>query len=176
MEAQRAIIITGGGYESEYARKLLALMAEKNIDSALWTEKEYLSNRPQLSNQEKLIFFGLGSETKKQAAIIRNWTFDEFACRIGFLGNICVITAWDGDLQWEDLQAFSTYCKSKAKKHSDIVIPSADATGEVLNVLKGIFSDKDNKSVWRAQFSVLVYEFIDNWLDGLIGSKHEQTK
>ncbi|MCL2096049.1 MAG: hypothetical protein FWH10_04010 [Oscillospiraceae bacterium] len=171
MNELRVIIVTGGGYESEYARKLNALLSEKGITSALWTENEYLSNRPKISNKAHLVFFGLGRETKKQEAIIRSWAFDSYACRIGWLGKTCVITAWDGSLPWDDLKAFSNYCELVAKNHPDIVIPSDKSSGELWNVVKGIFTDIENRSVWRAQYSMLVYEFIDNCLNDFMGIK-----
>jgi len=174
MNESKVIIVAGDGYEAEYAKKLHALISEKGINSVLWTESEYLSNRPKLGNKQRLIFFGLGKETKKQAAIISRWVFDKFACRIGWLNNICVITALDGalledGLAWGDLEEFSRYCKSKTNKHPDIVVPSTNASGEVWNVFKGIFSDTDNKSVWRAQYSMLVYEFLDNHISDFMG-------
>lgn len=169
----KIIIVTGEGYESEYARKLLALLSDKDIKSVLWTENEYLSNRPKLANKERIIFFGLGGETKKQEAVIRDWVFDSYACRIGWLGNACVITARDGELPWEDLGGFYRQCKLKSESHPDIVIPSNKSAGELWSLVKGVFTDKDNHSVWRAQYSLLVYEFIDNWLDNFMGIKRD---
>ncbi|GHU76522.1 hypothetical protein FACS1894188_09180 [Clostridia bacterium] len=164
MDELRIIIVTGDGYESEYAAKLNALLSEKGIKAVLWTEAQYLSNRPTLPNKERLIFFGLGAETKKQAEIVKDWVFDSYACRIGWIGNTCVITAWDWDLSWDGLEDFSRYCKSKAEKHLDIVIPAGKSLDEVLSVVKGVFTDKNNTSVWHAQYSLLAYEFIDNWI------------
>ena len=179
MNEHTVIIVTGGGYESEYARKLVALLSEKKIKSVLWTEQEYLSNRPKLANKGHIIFFGLGAETIKQAAVIKDWAFNSYACRIGWIGNTCVITARDGalledDLPWKDLEKFALYCKQKAEKHPDIVVPSDKPSGELLNVVKGIFTDKNNNSVWRAQYSMLVYEFLDNWLDDFMGIKQNE--
>jgi len=173
MSEHKIIIVAREGYEEEYARKLIALLSEKGITSALWTEAQYLHNRPNVANKQRLVFFGLGDEAKKQAAVIRDWAFNTYACRIGWLGNSCVITAWDGSLSWNDLAAFSGYCRAKAEKHPDIVIPSDKLTEEIWNVVKGLFTDKDNNSVWRAQYSLLVYEFIDNCLDRFMGVKQD---
>lgn len=165
MENKQLIVICGKGYEEEYARKLMTLLAERKIEAVLWTEQEYLHNRPTISNTEFLIFFGLCSEAKKQAAVISNWDFNMYGAKIGKVGNVCVITAWDGDLSWEELPDFASYCLEKSEKHSDIVIPSAEKGDEIKEVLKGIVTDKGNKSVWRAQYSILIYEFMDNWID-----------
>ena len=171
MSESRVVIITRDGYEAVYGRKLFALLAERSINSVLWTEQAYLSNRPQFTNKERLIFFGLGAETRKQAAIINNWVFDSYGCRIGWLGNVCVITARDFDLPWGDLKEFSEYCRTKAGIHPDIPIPSDNPVGEVMNVIGDIVTDKKINSARRAQYNLLVYEFLDNWIDGFLNKK-----
>ena len=171
MNEHDIIIVTGGGFDDEYAEKLRALLTEKGINSALWTEEQYMFNSTKLAENQRLIFFGSGDEAKNQSVIITDWAFDSYGCRIGWEGNICVITACDGNLTWEELKEFSNYCKAKAKIHSDIIIPSKNKGGEMWNFIKGIFTDKKNESVWHAQFSLLVYEFLDNWADGFLKSE-----
>ena len=173
MSEQSLIIVTGGGSEAEYARKLLALLSERGVESVLWTEKEYLSNRPTLSNTALIVFFGLGSETMTQSKTIREWSYNLYGSKIGMLGNICVVTARDKDLPGKEHQEFAFYCEQRSEKHPDIVIPTVAKNIGPVQLLKSKIIEKEDKPVWRAQYSMLVYEFIDNWLGSFIKEKPE---
>ena len=171
MSEQSLIVVTGGGREAEYARKLLALLSEREIESVLWTEKEYLSNRPTLSNTVLTVFFGLGSETMTQSKTIRKWSYNLYGCRIGMIGNICIVTAQEKDLPGKEQQEFAFYCEQRSVKHPDVVIPSVAKNIAPIQFVKNKIIDKNVQPIWRAQYSMLVYEFMDKWLDRFIEGK-----
>jgi len=174
MSELNLVIVTGGGYDAEYARKLYALLSERKIESVLWTEKEFLANRPTLSNMAHIVFFGLGNETKAQSKAIGKgkWSYDLYGCKIGMHGNICVVTAREKDLPGKELQEFAFYCEQRSEKHPDIIIPAVMKNDGVKQVILSKLTKNDDKSVRKSQYSMLVYEFIENWLDIFINGEH----
>lgn len=168
---EQVIIVTGGGYEAEFAIKLHNLLAERKVESALWTEKEFEQNSPQVLNTQRKIFFGLGKIAQKQAKGISKWSYDLYGCKIGTIGNVCVITAKESWLGGKEIPQFIFRCKERATAHPDIVVPNV--ANNPLEFIKGKF-DKDDNTIRRAQYSLLVYEFIDNWLDGFIGVRQDE--
>ena len=171
---EHVIIVTSGDYDAEFATKLHNLLPEHNVESVIWTEKQFINNKPQLSNKEHLIFLGRKEEAKKQAKAITVWGFDMYGCKLGVLNNICVMTARFKDLPLKDQQEFAFYCEQRTEKHPDIIVPSIiNNPIDIGKTIKGKVVDKNDNSIRRAQYSLLIYEFIDNWLDKYIGGKEE---
>ena len=169
--SEQVIIVTGGDYDSEFATKLHNLLPEHDVESVVWTEKQFDSNKPTLSNRQRVIFFGRKDEAKKQAKTVTKWGFDMYGCKIGIVNNVCVITAKDSDLPFKHQQEFAFYCEQRAKDHPDIIVPTVVTNpAGIGKLIKGIV-EKDDKTIRRAQYSILVYEFIDKWLDAYISDK-----
>ena len=88
------IIIHDGKKEAaKMADQLNALISQlENVSTAVWTEKQYLDNKPRVSSDEYLVFLG---KTKSGENIIASPLFknyySEFNMRYGWLGKQAVI-------------------------------------------------------------------------------------
>jgi len=51
------------------------------------------------------------------------------------------------------------------------VIPPPSPVSVGFEAVKKFFGNKNNQSIHRAQYSILVHEFADNWLDEFVDSQ-----
>jgi uncharacterized protein (DUF697 family) len=163
----KKIVIISDKELAKYGEKIAAQLKDHGIDCENWSLfKDYRKNEAmleaymqKLSVQGKFLFIGDEKFIGPLSEIISEWKFDHYRCRIGWNGNYGVITANQRDFGLKYLAQFADYCKARAIKHDDILIPKAH--GKILEDVKGFFDAKSN--IRQSQYSVLIWEFIDNW-------------
>ncbi|MCK8059718.1 MULTISPECIES: YcjF family protein [unclassified Fusibacter] len=161
---------------SSYAKKLGELIEERDVSVSFMTIKEYMKIIPQTYSdldEVKCIFLGTTLKGESGMPSITSWTYDRFACRIGFKGNKCVIFARDNELQYNEYKEFKDYCKSMNLDHPDVVVPSENLVLENAEALKNFIGIKNNKSINKAQYSTLLYEFNGKFYDMFLNSEDE---
>jgi uncharacterized protein (DUF697 family) len=167
---------------SEYAQKLATLIEAQGIDVKSCTLDVYKESEPladiMFGDGAKFIFVGADSSGQSAAPKISSWQYELFGCRIGWSGYKCAIFARDTELPYSDYKDFRKYCKGVRFDHPDVVIPpeSTDATdfewvNEGYEWAKNFFTDKKNRPAHQAQYSTLVYEFVDHFLDPFMKSE-----
>ena len=145
------IIHDGKKKAAKMADQLNALISQlENVSTAVWTEKQYLDNKPRVSSDEYLVFLG---KTKSGENIIASPLFknyySEFNMRYGWLGKQAVI----------GLDPKFGFDEEKIKKFSDLYnltfkneIESNNKEKKEKSSLSGLVSniDKKIKSVPKA--------------------------
>lgn len=155
----------------EYSEKIRQLISERSITVMSCGFEEY-QNAKSLSDIlfDKAKFIFVGTKLLGQPAIpsITSWKYERFGCRIGWEGSKCVIFARDTDLPYSDYKEFRDYCRDVHLNYADVTIPPESPVAEGFEAVKEIFADKKRKSAHRAQYSTLIYEFMDNYFDDFI--------
>lgn len=159
---------------SEYPDKLMKLIKERDIEAMHFTYEEYqelvlLSDK--IFGDAKFIFVGTNSSGQPAIPGITSWKYERFACRIGWQGNKCVIFARDTDLPYSDYKDFRDYCQNMQLDYSDVIIPPENPIVEGFEAIKKNFANKENQSVHRAQYSTLIYEFMNKHFCDFINYK-----
>lgn len=160
MPNQRIIIIAKDSYEKEYAEKLYNRIKTNYIDYSvfLWDEATYKAEKMEISDSDKIIFFGkaLSIDFRAKDDNLRG-KFNKFGMKYSWAGNICAIYASGSDVSWKSfLNSFRDYCKEMNEKYSDVPIPKKDILSEVF----GDITD-DKRAGYRCQYSALLHEFLD---------------
>lgn len=146
------IIIHDGKKEAaKMADQLNALISQlENVSTAVWTEKQYLDNKPRVSSDEYLVFLGKteSGENIIASPLFKNY-YSEFNMRYGWLGKQAVI----------GLDPKFGFDEEKIKKFSDLYnltfkneIESNNKEKKEKSSLSGLVSniDKKIKSVPKA--------------------------
>ena len=130
-----------------FSKKLKSLAEERGVDVlAIYGFEDFKKNKAIGDHDDLQIhrFVYLGSGTPR----MEEPKFEEFGCRIFLKGNKCLIYASAGDLPRRDFDDFQGYCmEMKVDYPDDVIVP-----------LK-------KREVSEAQYTVLIYEFADNWLN-----------
>ncbi|MDR1623012.1 MAG: DUF697 domain-containing protein [Synergistaceae bacterium] len=167
---------------SEYAQKLEKLVkARDGIEVTSCTLNEY-SDMASLANivfeGAKFIFVGVNSSGQSVVPHIASWKYERFGQRIGWSGNKCVIIASDSVLSYSDYKEFRNYCKGLQLDYPDVVVPpeisvagGLEWVNKSYDWMKNFFTDKKNRPVHQAQYSTLVYEFVNNYLAPFMSSE-----
>ena len=123
------------------ADQLNALISQlENVSTAVWTEKQYLDNKPRVSSDEYLVFLG---KTKSGENIIASPLFknyySEFNMRYGWLGKQAVI----------GLDPKFGFDEEKIKKFSDLYNLTfkneIESNNKEKSSLSGLVSNIDKK-------------------------------
>lgn len=155
---------------SEHAGSLKEHLAKLNFEIKSCTLDAYnrMNQNPDavFADGAKFIFLGAGYQKLPDAPEIQVWQHQQFGCRIGWAGNICVLFA-NSDLPLADYKPFRTYCERMSFDHPDVVIPPETLIDEGVERVKNLFNDKD-ESIHQAQYSTLIYEFVNEHLSSFI--------
>ena len=158
----------------EYSDKLTSLISKQGIEARPCTFEDYKnldSLADILYDDAKVIFIGIDPFRQPDVPSITSWKYERFECRIGWKRNKCVIFARATDLPFADYKDFRDYCRNMQFHYPDIIIPPENLMVEACDVIKGFFSDRENQSVYRAQYSILIYEFMDKWFNEFINAE-----
>jgi uncharacterized protein (DUF697 family) len=156
----------------QHAEKLAILIAKRDIICLHCTIEEYRKVKSlqdiMYNNNEKFLFMGTDFFGNRASDVphISKWQFKSFGRRIGWKGNNCVMFARDRDLPMADCSDFERYCIGMKVNHPDIVMPPENVMDEAIAAVQKLFGNKDTSihSYFHAQYSTMVYEFIDNML------------
>lgn len=190
-EETRKLIIVSDKAREKYANYLKQLISVKDdtegeivgikdnsVDVAVWTEKEYLHNKPTISSSQNIIFIGNEKLAKNECTNI-NIKFDKFGMKYGWLGNIGKLFVENKMLSLKDHSAFAEYCKEKSesfkKTHYNVFnrIPSfvnvigilaAPIITIPLFVVNQIGKNRAKNKIQDQQYTALILEF---YLSGL---------
>lgn len=156
---------------SEYVERLVMLLKEQGIDAELCTMEGYenATRYPEQFNRCKFLFLGTDLWGHPPVSDISKWRYNQFGSRIGWTKNKCVIYALSLELPYSEYQAFREHCKELKLEHPDVIIPPQNTLVEAGEFIKEMVGKKENSSVQRAQYSVLVYEFMDHYFKDFFG-------
>ena len=146
--------------EQVYAKLLQGLISTKDdgeenivgvkdgsVESVLWLFKEKEGNRPTISSEQKMIYFGKNKMTKDEIEIM-NENYSYFGMHYGWLGNTAVIYI---DKTSKSLKEYETFLK-KAEEIG-LKFEHADEKNELKKVIskgKGIVENVANKKNKKA--------------------------
>lgn len=89
-----------------------------SVEAALWTEKEYEANRPQITSVQKVLFIGnsklLTSERSNMDHI-----FDQHGMHIDSLGNHASIYLKEGSMSKKEYESFLNFAAGYQKEYED---------------------------------------------------------
>jgi uncharacterized protein (DUF697 family) len=155
--------VIGNNTYSEYAERLASLLRDQGYDAETWALSDYKNMQSSIDSDfpdEKFIFIG---EVPNFLAIETS-AYSAFACFIGWKANACVIKASDVELSGEDYETFRSVCANQQNQYPDVIIPPEKKSEGVLAAFRGLFGANDTEYVHRAQYSVLIHIFFDNFL------------
>lgn len=161
---------------SEYAQRLVALIKEQGIEAELCTLLQYKKMSSYSDTVFKgaiFIFIGTNFFGKTAISSVSNWYFQQFGCHIGWNKNSCVIYALSFELPYSEYQAFREHCKELHLEYPDVVIPPEKPLEEAGEFMKGVIGKKENISIQRAQYSIVIHEFMDNYFHNFWKNKSE---
>lgn len=149
--------------EQVYAKLLQGLISTKDdeeesivgvkdgsVESVLWLFKEKEGNRPTISSEQKMIYFGKNKMTKDEIEIM-NEKYNYFGMHYGWIGNTAVIYV---DKTSKSLEEYETFLK-KAEEIG-LKFEHADEKNELKKVIskgKGIVENVANKKVLKTFLS-----------------------
>lgn len=143
------IIIHDGKKEAaKMADQLNALISQlENVSTTVWTEKQYLDNKPTLSSDEYLVFLG---KTKSGENIIASPLFknyySEFNMRYGWLGKQAVVgLSPKFEFDEDKVKQFSDLYNSTFKKEIENNANKKQPKGKISEIVSNV--DKKIKKV-----------------------------
>ena len=143
------IIIHDGKKEAaKMADQLNALISQlENVSTTVWTEKQYLDNKPTLSSDEYLVFLG---KTKSGENIIASPLFknyySEFNMRYGWLGKQAVMgLSPKYDFDEDKVKQFTDLYNSTFKKEIENNANKKQPKGKISEIVSNV--DKKIKKV-----------------------------
>lgn len=104
-------------------------ISDGSVETAVWTDKEYLSNSATISSNEHVLFIGKNKVSKSESKYM-NIEFDMFGMKYGWLGKRAMLFVEDELLnedRYEDFIRFSSAYELKFDKlgYKDIKLLSA---------------------------------------------------
>jgi hypothetical protein len=162
-------IITAEKSLAEYSDKLKSLLREQGNNVHSWTLDEYKAVKFMtdiVAEDSKLLFMGENSDFPR----IEHWQYENFGCRIGWRGDVCILFARPADLPYSEYKDFREYCIGLQLMHEDVIVPPEDWIEEHAEVVMDFFGKQGAKTAYYAQYSTLIYEFIGNYVDKFINA------
>ena len=160
---------------SEYSEKLCSLLKKEGIETTPYTYSNYteIKDVPGMAppNGCKYIFLGVNPQTLSSMPEIKTWSYQKYGCQIGWKENVCVIYAREADLIF-DYKNFREHCQKMKREHEDVIIPPETTIGESIECVKRhVLSTSDSHCAKYAQYSILIYEFVDSYLNDFVSGR-----
>jgi uncharacterized protein (DUF697 family) len=172
----RLIIVTLDKEFVHYANILESVAISKNmaVDVSAVDEYRELATVADITFKgAKIVFIGTESFGHQPAmSDITEYQYDSFGCRIGWKENKCTLYVYSG-LSSPIYKKFIEHCRGIHLKHPNVVIPPENLFEQGFQNMKKAFGAKDNRALATAQYSTLIYEFIDNHFDAFISEDGE---
>ena len=172
---EKLIIVTVDKGCTEFAEILKIIAKGKNFDVDISSVDEYkeLSSIADITLKgAKIVFIGVNSYGQSAIADITTFQYDSFGRRIGWKDNKCALFVYSG-LSASIYKKFIEYCRGVNLKHQDVTIPPENFFEKGFENIKKLFANKDNRSLSRAQYGTLIYEFADNYFDSFLSEEGE---
>lgn len=163
---------------SQNARSLSALIEKQGYEAEVCTLKQYQEMIPYADTVfegSRYIFVGTDLLGISPVQGISAWRYNQFGCRIGWMGDKCAIYALSLELPYSEYQAFRNYCKELSLEYGDVVVPHENPLAEAGEFIKELAGKKENRSAQRAQYSVIVHEFMDNFFMDFVSQNEAGT-
>lgn len=171
----KLIIVTLDKDCAEYAKILENIAKSKNLSVEFSTVDEYkdLTSMADIAFKgAKIVFIGTNNYRQSAMSDITSYQFDKFGCRIGWKENKCTLYVYSG-LSAPIYKKFLEYCRGVHLKYNDVVIPPENFFAKEFENVKNFFASNDNRSLIRAQYGTLIYEFIDNYFNAFLSEEGE---
>jgi uncharacterized protein (DUF697 family) len=117
-----------------------------------------------IAEDSKLLFVGKNSDFPR----IEHWQYKKFGCGIGWRGDECILFARSADLPHSEYNDFREYCIGLELMYEDVIVPPENRIEAHAQVVMDFLGKQDAKTVYSAQYSTLIYEFIGNYVDKFI--------
>lgn len=89
-----------------------------SVEAALWTEKEYEANRPQITSSQKVLFIG-NSKLLKSERSNMDHIFDQYGMHIDGLGNHMSIYLAEGSVSKKEYEDFLNFAAGYQKEYEN---------------------------------------------------------
>lgn len=181
---QKKMIIVCDEETIKYANYLLQLIGscddegekiigvkDGSVEATVWTENDYIANRPKLSSNTYIVFIGDSKLIKNENANMEIY-FDKYGMCCGWLGKRATINVRKKHLNKKEYDEFIEFGKKYQKNFEQAklnVINSAPKTAQWIALfpyvtkpiaLYGIISRKmASKKIWNQQFTLLILIF-----------------
>lgn len=116
---------------ANYIRQLISVNDDKedevigvedgSVETAVWTEKEYLNNKAKLSSNQHILFVGDNKVSRSETACI-DVKYNMFGMKYGWLGKTGMIQVNKKMLSLEEYEAFISYCRAYEIEFNKIVM------------------------------------------------------
>lgn len=116
---------------ANYIRQLISVNDDKDdeiigvedgsVETAVWTEKEYLNNKAKLSSNQHILFVGDNKVSKSETACI-DVKYNMFGMKYGWLGKTGMIQVNKKMLSPEEYEVFISYCRAYEIEFNKIVM------------------------------------------------------
>lgn len=171
-DEKKKVIIVCTDRTKTYGYLLLQLIStSKKYNAAIWNEKAFVDNEPQISSDTKVVFIGVSKMSKNVQTNIE-LKYNEFGMQYGWLGNRAILNVTKEIMDKVRYSQFINQCKndtevleilkkdiisssSLKKRNFHLFIPVfwGNVAIELLN------NDKIKKSVNRQQHKYLIAKF-----------------
>ena len=113
-------------------------IADGSVEVAVWTDKEYINNKSQISSSEHILFMGNSKVCKKESSsmIIK---YDNYGMKYGWLGKRAMLTVDRESMSEQLYDGFATYCYAYQERYENIVI--------IKNDVREMISENEAKKV-----------------------------
>ena len=100
-------------------------IADGSVEVAVWTDKEYINNKSQISSCEHILFMGNSKVCKKESSsmIIK---YDNYGMKYGWLGKRAMLTVDREAMSDQLYDSFATYCYAYQERYENILIIKKD--------------------------------------------------
>jgi hypothetical protein len=162
---------------SEYTEKLVTLISAQGYQVSSGSLDDYKS-LTSLSDivlaGVKVIFMGINPKGQIDLPNISAWQYERFGCRIGWVGSKCVIFTQETNFSPSEYKNFREYCRSLHFEHDDVIVPEENFVLGGLEAVKKMVGNKKNSSAQRAQYSIMVYEFMRDYFGKFVDAEVEK--
>ncbi len=131
-------------------------IADGTVEAAVWTDKEYLANKAQISSNEHILFLGDNKVSKAESSsmIVK---FDKYGMQYGWLGKRAMMKIDNEMLSPESYDDFIEFCLGYETEFEKIAMKKAKVKVEASkdeesdnNKIKGFAKKVDIKKVGEA--------------------------
>lgn len=91
-----------------------------SVDAAVWDEKQYAHNKPQLANEDHVLFIGANSKVLKNECYGINSAWDQYGMGYGWLGKRGFLNVYDG-IKRKEYEDFFNLAGSYQKSVSNVM-------------------------------------------------------
>lgn len=189
IERVKKVILVCDDSTKEYANYLLQLISSKDdkeeivgikdgtVDASVWTEKQYLDNKPNMSSKQFVIFFGDSKLVKEETTYMKS-KFKMYGMEFSYLGRRAILRVDDKKIDEKAYKNFLNLADSYKVKMKKIKLsPFKEYSGPIaafptidFGNAFNVFSGNAHKAIKRQQYKLLTFitymEYLNSFFEG----------